>query len=55
VGDEKQETTVPVSNLVVENSLNYVLTAKVWGGGVITRKYKCPLFAERYETGRDMV
>jgi hypothetical protein len=42
VGDGKEQTTIPVSNLVVENSFNYVLTAKKKGGG-ITRKYKCPL------------
>jgi hypothetical protein len=41
VGDGKEQTTVPVSNWVLENSFNYVLTAKKKGG--ITRKYKCPL------------
>jgi hypothetical protein len=40
VRDGKEQTTIPVSNLVLENSFNYMLTAKKGG---ITRKYKCPL------------
>jgi hypothetical protein len=44
VVDAKQLTIIPVSNLVVENSFNYVLTAKKKEGvGDITGKYKRPL------------
>ena len=35
VGGGKEQTTIPVSNLVVEKTFNYVLTQKKKGGGKV--------------------